>query len=263
MARPEVTETTERLFGLLEPFRRAGDETQDWSLLRFTSVTGDLLDEVRSLIEAYDRKLPDEGGEPGETSALVDPAIASPEVLPWLGQFFGVTVEQAPLSFAGSYGALSEDFATYTALSAAAATYGGLAGLTTEQGPTELTTEELRAAITTARSGWRIASRGAMKAAVRDYLTGTQRIDVIPSYGGDRWAVRVRTYASESPRAWAHLLALKRARAIPVGVDLQTEVVAGASYGQLGVEYPTYAAMTGTGFTYAQLGSHVPASWVP
>lgn len=257
MPRPEVSPTTERLFALLEPFRRAGDETLGWPLLRFVSVPGDLLDEVRSLIDAYDRKLPDEGGEPGDTSALVDPAIAAPEVLPWLAQFFGVNTAQAPPSFAGTYGLLSEQFPTYADLSGAAETYGDLENLTTERGE-EVSTEDLRALLSHPGEGWRIASRNHLVMVVRRYLTGSQFVEVTPNYGGDRWEVRVRTFAAETPRPWALQPALERARAIPVGVNLVVEVLAGATYSQLASEWATYADLTASAMTYAELANHVP-----
>lgn len=121
MARPVVSGYTERLYGRLEEFRREADAEQDYPLLRYLSLLGDQAGEVEELLDRFDYVSTADGGQPGDTSDLVDPATADAAWLPWLAQHVGavlprgiaeaeqrVTIESAAGGFqAGSRPALA------------------------------------------------------------------------------------------------------------------------------------------------------------
>lgn len=93
MALPNVAPATLALYNRLPAYLRAADAEQaepDYPLLRYLSLLGDQLDEVVTLVDRFDYRHVYEGGEPGDTSDLVDPATADPAWLPWLAQLVGV-----------------------------------------------------------------------------------------------------------------------------------------------------------------------------
>ncbi|MDP9167762.1 MAG: hypothetical protein M3O32_17140, partial [Actinomycetota bacterium] len=66
------------------------DEPVDWPLLRFLSLIGDQGGEVQTLLDRIGYVPVDDGGAPGDTSDLANPATADLAWLPWLGQLVGV-----------------------------------------------------------------------------------------------------------------------------------------------------------------------------
>lgn len=90
MAAPAVHPTTLAVYGRLPEFYRLADAELDWPLLRFLSLLGDQLGELADLLERIDYVGPDEGGEPGDSSDLVDPSRADDAWLGWLAQLVGV-----------------------------------------------------------------------------------------------------------------------------------------------------------------------------
>lgn len=96
MARPDVHPTTLRLYQRLPAYLRDADEAQagppDYPLLRYLSLLGDQLGEVEDLVDRMDYRHPFDGGTPGDTSDLVDPATADAAWLPWLAQVASVTL---------------------------------------------------------------------------------------------------------------------------------------------------------------------------
>jgi hypothetical protein len=94
VTRPAPSATTERLYAALPELYQAadaelGDGDNGYPLLRFLSLLGDQLDDVEMLIARADYYSPDDGGAPGDTSDLADPATADPAWLPWLAQLVG------------------------------------------------------------------------------------------------------------------------------------------------------------------------------
>lgn len=92
--RPDVTATTEALYAALPEVYRDADAAQPdgpngYPLLRYLSLIGDQLDELAVLVERFDYYSPDDGGQPGDTSDLTDPAAADPDWLDWLAQLVG------------------------------------------------------------------------------------------------------------------------------------------------------------------------------
>lgn len=122
MARPVVSTFTERLYGGLPEFYREADLELDYPLLRFLSLLGDQAGEAEELFDRIDYVTVLEGGDAGDTSDLVDPAVADAGWLPWLAQLVGarlspliavpeqrVTISTAAAGFqAGSRDALAE-----------------------------------------------------------------------------------------------------------------------------------------------------------
>lgn len=98
MPPPVVHPTTQRLYDALPDFYRAADAHQvnpDYPLLRWLSLIGDQLGELEDLVDRVDYVTPNDGGAPGDTSDLTDPATADPAWLAWLAQLVGVTLAPA------------------------------------------------------------------------------------------------------------------------------------------------------------------------
>lgn len=94
MARPTVTVFTERLYGRLPDVYRAADEAQaagssGYPLLRYLSLIADQGGEVEELLDRIDYVAAPDGGAPGDTSDLADPATADAAWLPWIAQAAG------------------------------------------------------------------------------------------------------------------------------------------------------------------------------
>jgi hypothetical protein len=83
MTRPDVSETAEEAYQGLGPYT-IGDEDQDWTLLRFIAGVTTQLEAINALVR--DR-------EQVGWSSIMDVNYADVAVLPWLGQFVGVTVD--------------------------------------------------------------------------------------------------------------------------------------------------------------------------
>jgi post-segregation antitoxin (ccd killing protein) len=90
-AQPGVSATTLRLYNRLPEFYRQADARQpDWPLLRFLSLVVDQLGELEVLYDRIDFVSVNDGGAPGDTSDLVNPATADTNWLRWLAQLVGV-----------------------------------------------------------------------------------------------------------------------------------------------------------------------------
>lgn len=96
----------------------------------------------------------------------------------------------------------------------------------------------------------------AIVAAAQQFLTGAKRVDLYERDGGDAYALRVRTYAAETPDSAAVLAALIAQK--PAGIILTYEVASGMSYTQLDTAYTTYTVMKATNLTYDQLKANLP-----
>lgn len=92
MARPIVSNFTERWYAALPSYMRAADEPLDFPLLRYLSLVGDHIGDVSEIIERIDYVGIFDGGSPGDTSDLVDPDTADEAWLPWLAQLAGVNL---------------------------------------------------------------------------------------------------------------------------------------------------------------------------
>lgn len=180
MARPVVEQATEDVYARLEEFRREADVVLDFPLLRYVSLVGDQLGDLAELVDRIDFRTEAEGGEPGDTSDLVDPAVADVAWLPWLAQVVGVRVGNLDT------GALRD--AIGGAVGSAAATKPAVA-----------------AAASSALTGTRYVL-------VRDHQAG--------SGAGGEYDLTVFTLAGETPDTAAVLLAVTNARAKPAGVRL-------------------------------------------
>lgn len=90
MPAPVVSTTTQAIFDRLPAYQRDGDTAQDdRPLLRFLSLMGDQLGDLVDTFERIQFLRPEEGGEAGDTSDLVDPDTADSGWLHWLAQRAG------------------------------------------------------------------------------------------------------------------------------------------------------------------------------
>lgn len=101
--RPTTSSTTTRIYERLPELYRRADEEQDggpagYPLLRFLSLMADQLGDLETLVDRVAYFPPDEGGVPGDTSDLTDPATADLGWLVWLGQLVGVDAEALDVS---------------------------------------------------------------------------------------------------------------------------------------------------------------------
>ncbi len=95
MVAPTVSATTQRLWDRLPEVYREADALErtggGYPLLRFLSLYGDQLDEVRVIFDRIDYNSLSEGVV-GDRSQLLDPATADASWLPWMAQVYGVTL---------------------------------------------------------------------------------------------------------------------------------------------------------------------------
>jgi hypothetical protein len=84
-------------------------------------------------------------------------------------------------------------------------------------------------------------------------LTGTRYLDVECPYLADTNQVRVTTYTAETPDSSATTAAA--AREVPAWMVLTTRTIAGITYTVLLSRYATYADLTATGYTYAEIAA--------
>lgn len=249
---------TDRLYQSLPAFYRDADEQVSGEPLHgFLSLLGDQADDVETLVDRIDFVRPEDGGVDGDTSDLVDPSAADGGWLPWLAQFVGIIASRAPESFADPYAVLSATWATYADLTAAAATYADLAALTTTTIGGDLAAGELRARLASG-VGFLAGTDGFLKSLIRPLLTGVQVVRIERHVGGDPWAVRVITYAAETPAVWQVERVLGQSDVKPAGVDLQHLLLDGATYADLSDEFATYSDLDAEFATYADQHVHVP-----
>lgn len=91
MTEPIYTETTERLWDEQVPgVYQFEDSRNDWSMKKYVSATGDVLDEVGVLVDRIKYIPLDDGEEADLHSDLVDPWQADTAWLNWLAQLVGV-----------------------------------------------------------------------------------------------------------------------------------------------------------------------------
>jgi hypothetical protein len=95
MVRPTPSAFTENLYASLPDHYRESDEPLDFPLLRYLSLLGDQGGDIATLIDRIGYIPIDDGGLPGDTSDLADPATADLAWLPWLGQLVGVILTPA------------------------------------------------------------------------------------------------------------------------------------------------------------------------
>lgn len=181
MDRPPVLPFTQLWFDRLPDYLRNSDESGD--LIHFMSLIGDQADEILKEIDAISFYPLDDGGAPGDTSALVDPTKAGElgdpyKHLKWLSQLVGARLNQAD-----SIDAQID-------------------------------------AIRFASAGWKAGTRQALADAATSVLTGTRYVSIEPEYAGDPWAIAIRTRASETPDDTAVVNAILSKRAKPAGFVL-------------------------------------------
>lgn len=92
MTEPAYGSTTEEIWERLPDHFRRMDAFNDWAFKKYINLIGSQLQKVDDLVERIDYDSVSDGGEPGETSDLANPAAADVSWLPWLGQLFGVYV---------------------------------------------------------------------------------------------------------------------------------------------------------------------------
>lgn len=202
MPEPSYSATTERLYGRLPDFMRAADSRNDWIMKRWISSIADSQGEVDVLLSRIDYWPVPHGGDPADTSDLVDARTADAEWLDWLGQLFGVRL------YPGMTITERRDAVAFASSGFRAGTKVGMAD----------------AAKSTLVGG--------RYAAVYDHS----------SYNvgdGGQWDVLVVTRSSETPDPTRVLRSIVRKRAKPAGVLLWHRSY-GTSWDVLEVTYPTW-----------------------
>ena len=92
MPEPIFDDTTERVYARLPEHFRRSDIAQDYTLKKYLSGICKEQDAITTLIERLDYTPPEDGGDPDDTSELVDPRFADESWLPWLAQLLGVNL---------------------------------------------------------------------------------------------------------------------------------------------------------------------------
>lgn len=198
----------DRLYGALPEHYRLADDALEQPLLRWLAGICGVAAVVEALIDRVDYVTPGDGGLPGDTSGLGDPAAADPEWLPWLGQMVGMRVNTA------------------------------------------VPVEAQRDAVEGAVSGFRAGTKGALGAAAKSLLTGTQFVLVydhtISSPGdGDEWDMLLVTRDAETPFSGDELIDRIEAQgAKPAGVILHHRSYT-APWDAVDAEYLTWGQTDG------------------
>lgn len=196
---------TQRLYDGLPTLYRDVDQNGD--LLAFLRLLGDQADEIETLLERINYDSPDDGGAPGDTSDLADPATADAAWLPWLTQLVGV---RAPAS--GSEQGLRDAIAYAT---------------------------------TGWRAGTRDAIAGAAKSALTGsrYVHVYDHSISVPGDGG-AFDILLVTRVSETPDVPAVLQAVVDGHAKPAGVVLHHRAYT-STWATEQSTYPTWADRNG------------------
>lgn len=105
-------------------------------------------------------------------------------------------------------------------------------------------------------SGRNRGTPAAIRGAARQFLTGTQRVDLTERDGGDAYHFHVRTFVAETPDSAAVYAAILAEK--PAGLNFVYEVATGMTYSELDTTYGTYAAMTAAAGTYGDVAAGVP-----
>ena len=121
---PKFGTSTEQVWSYIPHYLRDADANNGYVLKSLVNANTDVMDDAAALIDNIDYTPLDDGGNPNDSSALVDPLKADLAWLPWVGQLFGVsdarTDEQSRQAIAGAAGGFRAG--TQTALSSAAQT---------------------------------------------------------------------------------------------------------------------------------------------
>ena len=125
--------------------------------------------------------------------------------------------------------------------------------------PRGLTIEEARAFVRD-RPAFRRGTPGAITAAVKQLLTGSQRVDLYEREGSP-WRMRIRTYQAQAAGRTQEQIRAAVLSQKPVGVVADVELASGASYAHVSAEHApgTYEDFADTYPTYSDdLYLHVP-----
>jgi hypothetical protein len=97
MPEPTYSAATEAYYASLPEAYRLEDAKVDWTMKRFVSGILDQQGDIETLIDRFNfDALPD--GVIGDTSDLVDPAVADAEWLPWLQQLVGLRTTSSSIA---------------------------------------------------------------------------------------------------------------------------------------------------------------------
>lgn len=117
---------------------------------------------------------------------------------------------------------------------------------------------DVREAISSAGQSQRRGSVGAIRRAVQRTLTGAKSVRVFANVGGaSPYLLTVVTATAQTPDSAASLLAAWTEK--PAGVDLELQVVAGATWADLAAEYATWDDVAAALPTWADVSDWVPA----
>lgn len=150
---------TDRLLESLPPVYLRADAANGGALEAYVSSFGDLGGLLELWIDLFDYRAPDEGGEPGDTSRLVDPATTPQPA--WLAWMLGVDLPAAGVP----------------------------------RGTEQAT--EARELIAAGVNGIHAGSRGAIIAAARRWLNGGRTVLVTPGANPDPFTITVSVVAAE------------------------------------------------------------------
>lgn len=209
LAPAPVGGTLDRVYDALPDHYRHADESNDWPLYRWLAGVCAELGEVEQMQARIDYVSVGDGGAPGDTSDLVDPATADPAWLPWLGQLVGVAITPDLTD------AERRDGILYASSGWRAGTKAAVA----DAAKTELT--------------------GSKYAFVYDHSVSE------PGDGGI-WDVLIITRTTETPDVGAVLAAVARRGAKPAGVVLH-HIAYNAAWDTVESSYPTWGAIEAAG----------------
>ena len=210
MSEPTFTAATETFYEGLPAYLRAADRQQAWLLKTICASMLDQVNDIQILTDRLDYDIPADGGEPGDTSDLVDPTAADDAWLDWLAQLVGVRLPSG----------LSHDARVDAVRYASAGWQGG-------------TKTAVAAAAMSALTGSRYVG-------VYDHSTESG------VGAGGEWDVLLVTADSETPDVDAVLAAVVAKGAKPAGVVLH-HLTYSSSWDAIEAGFPTWDAIEAAG----------------
>lgn len=120
--------------------------------------------------------------------------------------------------------------------------------------PDDNLNEADRRARLAAKDGFGRGTRAAIVAAAQAHLTGAKVVDVHERDGGNPYALRIETYAADTPKASLVRAALKAAT--PGGILLTYNIADPESYDDVAADFATYDDLTAGLDTYDDMISY-------